>query len=118
MERMVKHFDEDEFFGILLGEERLKAFGFTDDGGIVNYNAAIYFIKFILEDVYIRHLVLQTVAVEFPHDMKKLLGLDYSDIKLEWSEDFVDFLRYRKRGRKISTTETFFSCTRHQAYTI
>ncbi|MEM1528452.1 MAG: hypothetical protein QW503_07435 [Sulfolobales archaeon] len=44
---------------------------------------------------------MRHVVDTYREDLRKLLRLSFADVKLEWSEDFENFLAERKRHRKV-----------------
>ncbi|MEM4561811.1 MAG: integrase, partial [Desulfurococcaceae archaeon] len=57
-------------------------------------------------DEYLKNAVLRFVIQEFREDVRKMLGISFTGIKLEWSEDFENFLVERKKRRKVRDPET------------
>ena len=49
---------------------------------------------------------MKFVVQEFRDDLKKMLGISFAGIKLEWSENFEYFLMERKKRRKVKDPET------------
>ncbi|MEM2308065.1 MAG: hypothetical protein QXI94_02830 [Sulfolobales archaeon] len=62
--------------------------------------------KLVLRDEYLRNLILRYVVDTYREDLRKLLGLSFAGIKLEWSEDFENFLSERKKRGKVRDPET------------
>ncbi|MEM1701537.1 MAG: integrase [Desulfurococcaceae archaeon] len=83
----------------------LEAAGLVRDG-YVDYTLALEVVKLILRDEYLKNLVLRHVVDTYREDLRKLLGMSFAGIKLEWSEDFENFLSERKKRRKVRDPET------------
>jgi intergrase/recombinase len=57
-------------------------------------------------DEYLKNAILRFVVENFREDLRKMLGISFAGIKLEWSEDFEHFLVERKKRRKVRDPET------------
>ncbi len=54
---------------------------------------------------------------EFREDLKKMLGVSFAGIRLQWSEDFERFLAERKKRRKVRDPETLkYYCSIFKRY--
>jgi len=58
------------------------------------------------KDEYIKNTVIQFVATRFKEDVRKALGISFAGIKLHWDEGFENFLKERKKRRKVRSQET------------
>jgi hypothetical protein len=57
-------------------------------------------------DEYIKNAIIQFVVTRFKEDVKKTLGISFAGIKLHWYEGFKQFLKERKKRRKVGSQET------------
>jgi len=96
---------EEEFRRVLEARKVLEAAGLVRDG-YIDYPLALEVVKLILRDEYLKNLVLRYVVDTYREDLRKLLGMSFAGIKLEWSEDFENFLSERKKRRKVRDPET------------
>ncbi|MEM1681226.1 MAG: hypothetical protein QXQ86_00585 [Sulfolobales archaeon] len=96
---------EEEFRRVLEARKVLEAAGLVRDG-YIDYPLALEVVKLILRDEYLRNLVLRHVVDTYREYLRKLLGLNFVGIKLEWSEDFENFLSEKKKRRGVRDPET------------
>ncbi|MEM1652950.1 MAG: integrase [Ignisphaera sp.] len=104
--KILQHITPEEFAKLVSAGERLRALGIVKEDGSIDYSLALEFVKLILRDEYLKNLVLRFVVQEFKEDIRKMLGVSFAGIKLEWSEDFENFLSERKKRRKVRDPET------------
>ncbi|MEM4554129.1 MAG: integrase [Ignisphaera sp.] len=76
------------------------------DDGTVDYSLILEIVSIARSDEYIKNALLRFVVQEFKEDIRKMLGVSFAGIKLEWSEDFENFLSERKKRRKVRDPET------------
>ena len=62
--------------------------------------------KLASQDEHLRQLMLRFVVDNFKEELKKMLGLLPSTIKLTWEKGFEEFLTTRKKRRKVLDPET------------
>ncbi|MEM4546724.1 MAG: integrase, partial [Nitrososphaerota archaeon] len=72
----------------------------------VDYSLVLEILSIARSDEYLKNAVLRFVIQEFREDVRKMLGISFAGIKLEWSEDFENFLVERKKRRKVRDPET------------
>ncbi|MEM1704074.1 MAG: hypothetical protein QXQ31_08480 [Zestosphaera sp.] len=70
---------EDEFRRVL------EAAGLVKEGEYVDYPLVLEVVKLILRDEYLRNLVLRYVVDAYREGLRKLLGLSFAGVRLEWS---------------------------------
>jgi hypothetical protein len=63
-------------------------------------------LKLASRDEHLRQLMLRFVVDNFKEELKKMLGLLPSTIKLTWEKGFEEFLTTRKKRRKVLDPET------------
>ncbi|MEM4976916.1 MAG: integrase, partial [Desulfurococcaceae archaeon] len=84
----------------------LRSLGIMRDDGTVDYSLVLEILSIARSDEYLKNAVLRFVIQEFREDIRKMLGISFTGIKLEWSEDFEKFLVERKKRRKVKDPET------------
>jgi intergrase/recombinase len=57
-------------------------------------------------DEYLKQAILRFAVEHFKEDLRRMLGLVPTTIKLTWDKGFEEFLRERKKRRKITTEDT------------
>ncbi|MEM1826940.1 MAG: hypothetical protein QXO91_03535 [Desulfurococcaceae archaeon] len=63
-------------------------------------------IQLAMKDPYLRNVVIRTVVQRYREDVRKLLGVSLPGIRLEWTNDFEEFLREHKKRKKVKDPET------------
>ncbi|MEM1920481.1 MAG: integrase, partial [Ignisphaera sp.] len=71
---------------------RLRSLDILRDDGTVDYSLILEIVSIARSDEYIKNALLRFVVQEFKEDIRKMLGVSFAGIKLEWSEDFENFL--------------------------
>ena len=89
---LLKLFMREEFERLVATKGRLSALGILRGVGTIDYSLAIEILAFVKEDEYLKQALLRFVVSEFREDLKKMLGMGFASIRLEWSEDFERFL--------------------------
>jgi len=102
----LKHITREEFESIVSDWDRLKALGVIREDGVVDYGLALRILSLATRDEYLRNAILRFVVQEFKDDLRRMLGLSLTGIKLSWSLDFENFLLERKKRRKVRDPET------------
>jgi intergrase/recombinase len=98
--------DEKEFNEIVGGLDRLRAIGVLREDGSVDYSLVLQAVALASRDEYLKQAVLRFAVEHFREDLKRMLGLIPSNIKLTWEHGFEEFLRERKRRGKVTSPET------------
>jgi len=88
------------------GWDKLKALGIIKEDGVVDYGLVLRILAIASKDEYLKNAILRFVVENFREDLRKMLGISFTGIKLEWSEDFERFLMERKKRRKVKDIET------------
>jgi intergrase/recombinase len=105
LHKLLQRLSEHEFASLVSAEDRLRAAGILRSNGAVDYSAAVEILRRSLQDPYLKSLLLKFVAEHFREDLRKLISLSVYGIRLHWDEGFEQFLRERKRRRRVSTDE-------------
>jgi intergrase/recombinase len=103
--KLLQRLTEHEFTNLVSAEERLRAAGILRSDGSVDYSVAVEILRRSLQDPYLKSLLLKFVAEHFREDLRKLMSISIYGIRLQWDEGFEQFLRERKRRRRVSTDE-------------
>ena len=106
LQRMLELIDEKEFEQIIGAESRLRAMGILREDGSIDYGVAVAVLGVATRDEYLKQLILRFVVKEFRDDLRKMLGLSLAHVEFRWSEDFEQFLRVRKKRRKVLSDDT------------
>ncbi|MEM0297788.1 integrase [Desulfurococcus sp.] len=97
---------EQEFREVLGARKALEALGVVRQDGSVNYPVAIEILRIAASDEYLKQLILRSVVENFREDLRKMLGISFAGVKLEWSSDFERFLSEGKKRRKVKDVDT------------
>ncbi|MEM0006140.1 MAG: integrase [Ignisphaera sp.] len=103
---LLKLLTQTEFESLVSAKNRLRSLGIMRDDGTVDYSLVLEILSIARSDEYLKNAVLRFVVQEFREDIRKMLGISFAGIKLEWSEDFENFLVERKKRRKVRDPET------------
>ena len=103
--KLLQRLTEHEFANLVSAEDRLRTVGILRSDGSVDYSVAVEILRRSLQDPYLKSLLLKFVAEHFREDLRKLLSISVYGIRLQWDEGFEQFLRERKRRRRVSTDE-------------
>jgi intergrase/recombinase len=98
--------DEKEFNEIVGGLDRLRAIGVLREDGSVDYSLVLQAVALASRDEYLKQAILRFAVEHFREDLKRMLGLIPSSIKLTWEHGFEEFLRERKKRGKVTSPET------------
>jgi len=106
VKRALGFLTHSEFESIVSSWDKLKAFGIIREDGVVDYGLVLRILAVAAKDEYLKNAILRFVVENFREDLKKMLGISFTGIKLEWCEDFENFLMERKKRRKVKDVET------------
>jgi intergrase/recombinase len=104
--RALRHLEEREFQEIVKGFDRLRAVGLVREDGSIDYSLASQVLALASRDEYLKQLMLRFVVDNFREELKKMLGLLPSTIRLAWEKGFEEFLTTRKKRRKVLDQRT------------
>jgi len=104
--KALQYLDEKEFNEIVAGIDRLKAVGIIREDGSIDYSLILQAVALASKDEYLRQAILKFTVENFREDLRKMLGLSLSQVVFTWSQGFEEFLRERKKRRKIMDPET------------
>ncbi len=103
---LLKLLSRREFERLVTARERLKSLGVLRDDGTIDYSLALEILAVARDDEYLKNAVLRFVVQEFKDDLKRMLGISFTGIRLVWTDDFEHFLVERKKRRKVRDPET------------
>lgn len=104
--KILQLLSRDEVLEALGARRSLIACGILYEDGGINRAAAIEFIREASKDEYFKRLLLDFVVANYKEELKKILGIVPEKVELKWDPGFEEFLRERKKRRKIATEET------------
>ena len=99
-------YTEDKFREVVGIKEVLRLAGVYRDDGTLNYSVALQIISLASRDEYLKQALLRFTVENFKEDLKKMLGIVMSGTTLTWTEDFEEFLRTRKKRRRVTSNDT------------
>ena len=103
---LLKLLNREEFEKLISARDRLRSLGILRDDGTIDYSLALEILAVAKDDEYLKNAILRFVVQEFREDLKKMLGISFAGIVLQWSDDFEHFLAERKKRRKVKDPET------------
>jgi len=104
--KALQYLDEKEFNEIVAGIDRLKAVGIIREDGSIDYSLILQAVALASKDEYLKQAILRFTIENFREDLRKMLGISLSQVVFTWSQGFEEFLRERKKRRKILDPET------------
>jgi intergrase/recombinase len=104
--RALRCLEEREFYEIVRGVDRLRAVGVVREDGSIDYPLILQAIALATRDEYLKHAILRFCVENFREDLKKMLGVLPSTVKLTWERGFEEFLASRKKRKKVVNPKT------------
>jgi intergrase/recombinase len=104
--RALQLLDEGEFNEIVQGVDRLRAVGIIRDDGSIDYSLILQAVALASRDEYLKQAILKFTVENFREDLRKMLGLSLAHVVFKWEQGFEEFLRERKKRRKVTDPET------------
>jgi intergrase/recombinase len=104
--RALQHLDEKEFNEIIKGVDRLRAMGIIREDGSIDYSLILQAIALATRDEYLKQALLRFTVDNFREDLRKMLGLSLAHVSFKWEQGFEEFLRERKKRRRVVDPET------------
>jgi len=99
--RVLQLLTPQEFESVLGAAKKLAAAGILREDGTVEYAAALEVLALASRDEYLKQAVLRFVVQNFREDLRRMLGLGLAHVVFRWEPGFEEFLRERKRRRKV-----------------
>jgi|MonGeyMetagenome_1017769.scaffolds.fasta_scaffold77263_3 hypothetical protein len=104
--RALQYLEESEFSEIVQGVDRLRAIGIIRGGNSIDYSLVLQAIPLATRDEYLKQALLKFTVENFREDLRKMLGTSLAYVVFKWEPGFEEFLRERKKRRKIVSGET------------
>ncbi len=103
---LLKLLTQEEFERLVAARDRLRALGILRDDGTIDYSLALEILALAKDDEYLKNAILRFVVQEFREDLRRMLGVSFSGVVLRWDHGFEEFLRERKKRKKVTDPET------------
>jgi len=104
--RALQYLEEWEFNEVVQGLDRLRAMGIVREDGTVDYSLILQAVALASKDEYLKQALLRFVVQNFREDLRRMLGLSLAHVVFRWDPGFEEFLRERKKRRKVMGPET------------
>jgi intergrase/recombinase len=104
--RALDHLSEAEFSEAVSGVDRLRALGIVRADGSIDYPLILQAVALASRDEYLKQAILRFAVQNFREDLKKMLGVIPSSVKLAWDAGFEEFLMERKKRKKVASQGT------------
>jgi hypothetical protein len=104
--KALQYLEEKEFNEIVRGVDRLRAVGIIRDDGSIDYSLILQAVALASRDEYLKQALLKFTVENFREDLRKMLGLSLAHVVFKWEPGFEEFLRERKKRRKVTDPET------------
>jgi len=104
--KALRFLDEKEFNDIVRGVDRLRAVGIIRGDGSIDYSLILQAVALASRDEYLKQAILKFTVENFREDLRRMLGLSLSHIVFRWELSFEEFLRERKKRKKVVSPET------------
>ncbi|MCC6014816.1 MAG: integrase [Desulfurococcaceae archaeon] len=95
-----------EFESAVGAAKRLVAAGILRKDGTVDYAAALEVLALAARDEYLKQALLRFTVENFREDLRRMLGLSLAHVVFRWEPGFEEFLRERKKRRRVTDPET------------
>jgi intergrase/recombinase len=104
--KALQFLEEGEFNEIVRGIDRLRAVGIIRGDGSIDYSLILQAVALASRDEYLKQALLKFTVENFREDLRKMLGLSLAHVVFKWEPGFEEFLRERKKRRKVTDPET------------
>jgi intergrase/recombinase len=104
--RALQYLEEWEFNEVVKGFDRLRAAGIVRADGTVDYSLVLQAIALATRDEYLKQALLRFTVENFREDLRRMLGLSLAHVVFRWEPGFEEFLRERKKRRRVTDPET------------
>jgi hypothetical protein len=85
---------------------RLRVIGIIRGDGSINYSLVLQAIALATRDEYLKQALLKFTMENFREDLRKMLGTSLAYVAFKWETSFEEFLRERKKRRKVASEGT------------
>jgi intergrase/recombinase len=104
--KALRYLDEKEFNEVVRGFDRLRAAGIVRADGTVDYSLILQAIALATRDEYLKQALLKFAVENFREDLRRMLSLSLAHVVFRWELGFEEFLRERKKRKKVLDPET------------
>jgi len=104
--KALQYLEEGEFNEIVQGIDRLRAIGVIRRDGSIDYSLILQAIALATRDEYLKQALLRFTVENFREDLRKMLSLSLAHVVFKWEPGFEEFLRERKKRRRVLDPET------------
>jgi intergrase/recombinase len=104
--KALQYLEEGEFNEIVKGIDRLRAVGIIRGDGSIDYSLILQAIALATRDEYLKQALLRFTVENFREDLRKMLSLSLAHVVFKWEPGFEEFLRERKKRRRVVDPET------------
>jgi len=104
--RALQYLEEQEFNEIVQGVDRLRAIGIIRGDNSIDYSLVLQAIALATRDEYLKQALLKFTVENFREDLRKMLGTSLAHVVFKWEPGFEEFLRERKKRRRVASEET------------
>ena len=104
--KALQYLEERDFNEIVQGVDRLRAVGIVREDGSIDYSLILQAVALASRDEYLKQALLKFTVENFREDLRKMLGLSLAHVLFKWEPGFEEFLRERKKRRKVTDPET------------
>jgi hypothetical protein len=84
----------------------LRACGATYEDGSLDRMFIVEVLAVASRDEILRRMILEFVVKYYKEELEKILEIVPEKVELRWDDGFEEFLRERKKRKKIATEET------------
>ncbi|MCC6014473.1 MAG: integrase [Desulfurococcaceae archaeon] len=95
-----------EFESAVGAAKKLMAAGILREDGTVDYAAALELLALAARDEYLKQALLRFTVENFREDLRRMLSLSLAHVVFRWEPGFEEFLRERKKRRRVTDPET------------
>jgi hypothetical protein len=104
--RALQYLEEGEFDDVVKGVDRPRAMGIIREDGSIDYSLVLQAVALASRDEYLKQALLKFTVENFREDLRKMLSLSLAHVSFKWEPGFEEFLRERKKRRKVTDPET------------
>jgi len=105
LEKILSAIPAEEVLEVLGARKRLEACGAIEGGRVVR-GVVLEILRLASNDPVLRELVLRFAVENMAENLRRKLSIEPPRVVLRWEPGFEEFLRERKKGRKVASEET------------
>jgi len=106
LSRILELLTPQEFESVVGATKKLVVAGILREDGTVDYATALEVLALASRDEYLKQAILRFVVQNFREDLRRALGMGLAHVVFRWEQGFEEFLRERKRRRKVVDPNT------------